>query len=435
MISIKYQFRKSSGSIQANVNFGYVECASDGKRTYRGVRLSTGLSCESKEAMHKLIDQKDRGLVEFESKIHAAHNLLKVQGEDITPESLKETICKLLGRTIQVKPKAVGVSEYARDAFIKGKSAGTQRQYRSLAHLITLYEKQKHKGKVLTSENMSKQIYLDFLSFFENKVVTGSGDEKAAIEGSKSNNTQWNLQKRWRAVLRDMKRTVAPDIWTPELLTKSERTTYVQNDFPVLTWEEIGMIVNHRPGCERLENVRNITLILLFSACRISDAYKVMESVIQSDGILISEFYLHKKVRAQPVPVSIPLLGPLVRLYENEIQIRQISSVKFNRYLKELFREIGLNRQVSLSRTSGNGYREIISKPLHEWATSHIGRRTHISLALGSGKVAPIILAQVTGHALPKNGAMGSLFSYSHQSARANAKSYLELIEPLIEPI
>ena len=72
-----------------------------------------------------------------------------------------------------------------------------------------------------------------------------------------------------------------------------------------------------------------------------------------------------------------------------------ICNQDFNRYLKELFQEIGLDRNVQITRTVGKK-RTIIDRKLYELASSKMGRR-YLCSSL-AGKVPDRTIMAMSGH-------------------------------------
>lgn len=74
----------------------------------------------------------------------------------------------------------------------------------------------------------------------------------------------------------------------------------------------------------------------------------------------------------------------------------QYTSPYFNRALKLICKNAGIDTQVQLTRFQGSR-RIIIDKPKHELITSHTARRTSVSLLLAKG-VPPTVVMKLTGH-------------------------------------
>jgi integrase len=98
--------------------------------------------------------------------------------------------------------------------------------------------------------------------------------------------------------------------------------------------------------------------------------------------------------------VVLPLTGfitnciPILERYNYALPV--ISNTKFNEYLKEIGEIAGVNSPVRIIRFTG--IKEVkIRKPKHEFMSSHMGRRTFVTIMLE--KVVPISVVQkITQH-------------------------------------
>jgi integrase len=98
--------------------------------------------------------------------------------------------------------------------------------------------------------------------------------------------------------------------------------------------------------------------------------------------------------------IKLPLAGfsePARLILEKySYKLPKISEPKFNKYIKEVAAIAGLNREVVIKRYAGNKPVEI-RKPLHEFISSHAGRRTFVTLLMEKG-VPNTTLMKMTGH-------------------------------------
>jgi integrase len=99
--------------------------------------------------------------------------------------------------------------------------------------------------------------------------------------------------------------------------------------------------------------------------------------------------------------IVVPLIGYCRPAYDilqkYDFKLPAISPQKFNEYLKEAAKLAGLDRLVSIRRYVGK--REIvIEKPLHEFMSAHMGRRTAVSLLLNVEHMPLHLVREITGH-------------------------------------
>ncbi|MFC2121113.1 tyrosine-type recombinase/integrase [Bacteroidota bacterium] len=93
----------------------------------------------------------------------------------------------------------------------------------------------------------------------------------------------------------------------------------------------------------------------------------------------------------------VPLFKTTKEVLENwNDEAPRISQQKFNDYLKILFKRLGLNREVEYSYYKGRKLIQEI-KPLYQVITSHIGRKTFITLCLMKG-IAIQDVMKMSGH-------------------------------------
>ena len=138
-----------------------------------------------------------------------------------------------------------------------------------------------------------------------------------------------------------------------------------------ITDEEFARIYQHRASNERLENVRQLFVVACTTGLRYSDI-----ETLQTEHINYGEEVIQRIQRKTNQSVNIalnPLLEKMLQENNNRLPT-PICNQDFNRYLKELFEEIGLDRTVQISRVVGKK-REVTDYKLYEIATSKMGRR------------------------------------------------------------
>lgn len=143
------------------------------------------------------------------------------------------------------------------------------------------------------------------------------------------------------------------------------------------------------------EDVRNIFLFQCYTGLRFSDVFRVTNSHIQNGIIRIVTEKTQK-------PVKIPLLKrtkKIINRYQTtggKSIFPKINNQVFNRYLKVLFADLQLNREVEITTCiRRNITRE--TKRLCDVISSHDGRRSFITLTLTGGMNAWQLMT-ITGH-------------------------------------
>ena len=159
-----------------------------------------------------------------------------------------------------------------------------------------------------------------------------------------------------------------------------------------ITDEEFEKIFLHRASSERLENVRQLFIIACVTGLRYSDL-----ETLQLNHFNYAEGTIQLIQRKTNQPVSIALNPLLVKMLEENHYVlpTPICNQDFNRYLKELFKEIGLARNVQISRVVGKK-RVVTDHKLYEIASSKMGRR-YLCSSL-AGKVPDRAIMAMSGH-------------------------------------
>lgn len=157
-----------------------------------------------------------------------------------------------------------------------------------------------------------------------------------------------------------------------------------------ITDEEFEKIYLYRSSNERLENVRQLFIIACTTGLRYSDIATLQSEHINYDEGVIQRIQ-HKTNQSMNIALN-PLLEKML-LENDKVLPKSICNQDFNRYLKELFKEIGLDRTIQISRIVGKR-RVVTDYRLHEMATSKMG---HLCSSL-AGKVPDRTIMAMSGH-------------------------------------
>lgn len=137
---------------------------------------------------------------------------------------------------------------------------------------------------------------------------------------------------------------------------------------------------------ERLQWVKDLFVLNCCIGCRISDLLRLtMDKVAMSDdGIPYVHYMPSKTAKMQTINAEVitPLIEPAMEII-NRTQLQLMGTnphygkQRYNKMLRELLRECGINRRVTLynPETGDNMY-----KPIWEVATSKLARKTHIDM-------------------------------------------------------
>jgi len=166
-----------------------------------------------------------------------------------------------------------------------------------------------------------------------------------------------------------------------------------KNEIVSLNELELKILINLDLKNIRLERVRDLFLFGVFTGQRWSD----IEAFDKNDIKNNTWTFLAKKTRKYTtIPFEGYCSGALTILNKYEFNLPKISGQKFNEYLKEIGKLAEFNDEVIINRFSGNQVIKI-SKPKYEFMTSHMARRTCVTILLENGIPATTIM-KLTGH-------------------------------------
>ena len=180
-------------------------------------------------------------------------------------------------------------------------------------------------------------------------------------------------------------------------LTDNERWRFFRNsseetDAVALDEDELRKIRDYDFSCEpRLERVRDLFLIGCWTGLRFSDVTRIRRENISEGVISIVQSKTNDLV---VIPVH-PVFRELWEKYNGNLPTN-ISNQKFNDYIKEVCRIVGLTGRVLKSITRG-GRKQTESYEKWQLVSSHTARRSFASNLYRSG-FPSISIMQITGH-------------------------------------
>lgn len=143
---------------------------------------------------------------------------------------------------------------------------------------------------------------------------------------------------------------------------------------------------------ERLSRVRDLFVFGCTTGMRYSDVQRFRPEWLDKNGLIS---YTMLKNRAKAFIPLYQVTSRIINKYNGKLPV--ISDQKFNKYLKELFLLTELNRPVVLTKFIGKEmHQEVV--PLSQLASSHLARRTFVSLALMNGIPIQDVM-RMSGHA------------------------------------
>jgi len=142
---------------------------------------------------------------------------------------------------------------------------------------------------------------------------------------------------------------------------------------------------------QRLETVRDLFLIGCWTGCRYSDYKQINYQNIRGEYIFIEQ---QKTVNKVVIPVH-PVVRDILEKYNGELP-KVISNQKFNKYMKEVVKNVGINELIEKSITRG-GLRLKKRCPKYELVSSHTARRSFATNLYKQGFPSRSIM-KISGH-------------------------------------
>lgn len=180
-------------------------------------------------------------------------------------------------------------------------------------------------------------------------------------------------------------------------------TTYDEVDLDVeptfavfLSLNEITRIYyykfEHQDKRKSKERIRDLFVIGCFTALRYSD-YSTLTNQNMINGFIV------KRTKKTNVDVKVPAHDYVKEIFEKyggDIPCR-LSIQHFNKYLKLVMREIGLDDKITYSYTRG-GKLQTVTKEKWELISSHTARRSAATNMYLTGRMKTLEIMRLTGH-------------------------------------
>lgn len=267
-------------------------------------------------------------------------------------------------------------------------SDSTIGQYNMVAELLRRYARD---HAPLYIDSMTDEDLEDLVEYMRAEKVDGK-------VVSRSQNTINTKLKKMHAVLSWCKRK--------KLIASSPFDTYsipesVYGDPTFLTIEERDRIYAYKGLSAAKEIQRDIFIFHCYIGCRISDLLRLEKSnIVERDGITICDYSQKKMISDSKDIISVPLSSVALEILEKYKDLAGdkllpfISAQKYNDSIKEIMRQIGIDRTIVIVDSETKESRNV---PICDISTSHLARRTftqHIFSATKSERIA----AELTGH-------------------------------------
>ncbi len=248
----------------------------------------------------------------------------------------------------------------------------TIKKYKHVKGCLEKFEK--HRKKKLKWEDVDDTFYNDYLEFSYN-VLKHSDNTVGRYIGFVKTLMQWALKKEFHnnEKFQDFK--------------KFKR----EADTVALSYDELMLLYNFDFDHDYLNRAKDLFCIGCFSGQRFSD-YSVFEIADYKAGMIIKRAEKTESFSYIPVDAN-PRLKALLDKYEWTIP--KITNQKFNEYIKEACKIVGINDLVKKTVYRGTE-KDIAIYEKWELISSHTARRTFITLALQRGMTYKAVM-KITG--------------------------------------
>jgi len=150
-----------------------------------------------------------------------------------------------------------------------------------------------------------------------------------------------------------------------------------------LFWDEVMQLLDCRPGNRKTERVRDMFCFMCLSGLRFTEIRSLRKEDIRNGEILVR----NNRGRIRELPMN-RYTREIYQRYENRYYLDNtafpsMSIITFNKYLRIIAREAGLDRELMMSEKRGRtGAPQPSPVPLHERITAGIAVNTFIANAL-----------------------------------------------------
>lgn len=335
---------------------------------------------------HLLQYQDD--LIEIRNKVRLTEEAFRAKGQPYNLEMLMTKIKESKVSTIKKSEPTELVYDFI-DQYIQENGVtrvkGSMVVYKSLKkHLKNFQEKS---NTAIRFENMDYSFMMKFQNFLIDwkEVHPNTGKEKTLNNITIAK--QISTLKTFLGYAR--RRGIKTHDGYKEYSVKKDRLEVIalnQKEFDAL----YVLDVSANP---RLSQVKDIFLFSCVTGYRFSDLLQLKREHIKQNEIRLT---ITKTKEPSIVPLT-RISREILKKYEERIlPLPMISNQKFNKYVKELCELAEIKDPVEIVRYRG-AVRDSKIYPKHELVSAHTGRKTFVTLSLGKGIPAEVVM-KITGH-------------------------------------
>jgi integrase len=335
-----------------------------------------------------------RGSLELNNELDTLSNSLLKQFSKLKDEHKileSSDILKMLDSAINVKVSAKpnSLTKARADFQLKKQQVlteGTLKEYRTVFKSLDDY--QEAKKMVLTFQSFNQPFFNDYEKFLLDKVNPYKeergllNDTIAKYCATLKSFLQWAYENKYHSNVDGFSK----------IKTQIKRKS--KNEIVALTEGELFQILNHDFSEDpKLEKVRDLFCFGCFTGQRFSDIMRFNQD--DFDGKKWS-FVSIKTKKNTIVPFTGFIAKALPIMKKFNYVFPEISNQKFNEYLKDIGKEAKIDTPIRIIRFSGVSEVQI-RQPKHEFMSSHMARRTFVTLMLEKG-VPITVIQKITQH-------------------------------------
>jgi integrase len=312
-------------------------------------------------------------------KIQVSSILNRIEANNIeNPKKyLKHELDRFLDKRIIIEQLPGDESFFSRyEKYIEDSNFSSGRK----KHYYTNIKKLKSFYPEITFDTLTPQILTDFQNYMLNKF-------------DNSRNTVSGEMKRLRAFLN----YALKNNWTNQYPFKSfSIEPEIYGDPVYITIEERDLLYYADNISPHLQRVRDIFVFQCFIGCRVGDLVKLTKSNIINGCIeYIAGKTADDKPRVARIPLTEKALAILAKYKIPDGKLLPfITDQRYNKYIKDLFKAVGLNRIVTIHNPKTRTGKQV---PICDIAASHMARRVFVG-SLYKKDVKNEIIASMTGH-------------------------------------
>lgn len=200
------------------------------------------------------------------------------------------------------------------------------------------------------------------------------------------------IHKNFKFILLFLNQLNREEVLKTDKYKKLDYPREVETNTIVLEKEEVKMLIQHEPKNLRLSRIKDLFLVLIYTGLRFGDGVRISNRWV-GNGML----HIHTQKTDEKITIPLhPSLKEILEKYAYDLSSLAISNQKFNKYVKELCQDVGINADVEVIKYQ-HGIRKYHIMPKYKLIASHTGRRTFITNSILAG-IPLSVIQRITGH-------------------------------------